>query len=542
MRKIKALVMAAIMAMPMAASSQTYTMEVNLRNGGVTSIDAGQVINVTFSENSPLPADAGNIKAEVNGLGAYLLSVAPISNAETYKWMKDGVTVQESTTTCFPATETGVYSVVGVNSYGEGRASSGIRVSPITEDFNILTEEFIPDRKLREYIKNNFAPESDELTNLQAAGINGGFYLPKDIESLKGIEYFTAIDSLLTFVSNSYIREIDLSKNVSLKKIALNDYFNLEKLNIDGLNQLEAFDISWTKLNKYDLSKLPAGLKMLGLGHVRYTSLDVSRFEQLEELIIYDNKLTGTLDLSGMKKLQRIQASSNASLEKLDVTGCASLRNLNVSYCSALNSLDLSTCPALEKLFMMYTSLPDIDIASQSTYMTDYLPQGSPIKTINLTGMRRLEKLQAGECPLVEMPDFSDCVALKNLRMEGTTLKEPVNVASCKNMEDINIYESAITSIALQDMPALWNVNLFSNHNLKTLELGNLPSLLYLMCYDNPEIERVDISTVNHRASIYLGSCPKLKEIKVWPDFDINNPPTNIGKDATAKFVYEFSE
>ena len=42
--------------------------------------------------------------------------------------------------------------------------------------------------------------------------------------------------------------------------------------------------------------------------------------------------------------------------------------------------------------------------------------------------------------------------------------------------------------------------------------------------------------------SIYLYYNENLRQIKVWSDFDLNNPPTNVFKDDTAEFVYEFTE
>lgn len=91
-------------------------------------------------------------------------------------------------------------------------------------------------------------------------------------------------------------------------------------------------------------------------------------------------------------------------------------------------------------------------------------------------------------------------------------------------------------------MPALWNICAFSNPDMTKLDLKNLPSLEYLTCYDLAKLERIDISTINPQAQFYLTLCPNLKEIKAWPDFDMKNPPANIIKDATAKFVYEFSK
>ena len=109
-------------ALPASVAAQNYNMEIKLRSGAVQSIPSDEVVNVTFGETSPLPGDAGNIKAEVNGIGAFLLSVNPIKNATAYRWTRDGEVVKESTATSLHTKRSGVYTVTGVNDFGEERA------------------------------------------------------------------------------------------------------------------------------------------------------------------------------------------------------------------------------------------------------------------------------------------------------------------------------------------------------------------------------------------------------------------------------------
>ena len=544
MGKIKAFSVAMLLMsiLPASIEAQNYNMEINLRSGEVQSIPSDDVLNVTFGESSLLPGDAGNIKAEVNGIGAFLLSVSPIKNATSYRWTRDGEVIQESTATSLHTRKSGIYTVTGVNDSGEGKSSPEISVNPITKVFNILTEECIPDKSLREYIKQKYVPDSDVLTNLQAAGITGDLCLPAQVETLKGIEYFISLDSLQSYIVQTYLTEVDLSKNVSLKKIYLTSTFNLKSLNIQGLNQLESLDISSTKLKQFDLSQLPEGMKYLGLGELDYTSIDVKRFPNLERLIFYSNKVE-TLDLSGMKRLRQLQANGCSSMREIDLSGCTSLKELTLSSCSSLTSIDVSECLGLEYLYTLYSGIGDVDLDIQRNNLIRFNPQGSAIKELDLQGMGKLQFCQAGDCEYLEkIPDFSECVSLKNVRIEHCPVKGKLDVDNCKNLEEINAYESNITGITLHDMPALWNICAFSNPDMTTLDLKNLPSLEQLMCYDLAKLERIDLSTVNPNASIFLTSCPNLKEIKVWPDFDMGNPPANISKDATAKFVYEFSK
>lgn len=528
--------------LPASVAAQNYNMEINLRGGTVQSIPSDEVVNVTFGETSPLPGEAGTIKATVNGIGAFLLSVKPIKNATSYRWTRDGEVVQESTAKSLHTRQSGVYTVTGINDFGEGKGSPEISVTPISEVFNILTEECIPDRNLREYIRQKYVPDSDELTNLQAAGITGDLCLPGGVETLKGIEYFVSLDSLQSYILQNYITEVDLSKNVSLKKVYFSSLFNLESLNIAGLNQLESLDISSTNLKQFDLNQLPETIKYLGIGDLDYTSLDLKRFSKLETLLVYRNKIE-TLDISGMKNLRSLQANNCGAMANINLSGCSALKELTLSSCANLTSVDVSECPALEYLYTLYSGIGNVDLNAQRANLIRFNPQGSAIKELDLKGMGKLEYCQAGDCENLEaIPDFSDCISLKNIRLERCPVNGELQVNNCKNLEELNAFESNVTAITLHDMPGLWNICAFSNPNLTVLDLKNLPSLEQLMCYNLAKLERIDISTVNPRAVIYLTLCPNLKEIKVWPDFDMENPPANISKDATANFVYEFSK
>ncbi len=76
-----------------------------------------------------LPADAGEITLTEQEDGTVLLSVEPIEHAESYKWYKEGVSVQNTASRTYLATESGKYKVAGVNGDGEGKASAEVQVT-----------------------------------------------------------------------------------------------------------------------------------------------------------------------------------------------------------------------------------------------------------------------------------------------------------------------------------------------------------------------------------------------------------------------------
>ncbi len=76
-----------------------------------------------------LPADAGAITQTPLEDGTVELSVSEIAGAETYRWYKDGESVQNSAELVYLAKESGNYKVAGVNRHGEGKASAEVKIT-----------------------------------------------------------------------------------------------------------------------------------------------------------------------------------------------------------------------------------------------------------------------------------------------------------------------------------------------------------------------------------------------------------------------------
>lgn len=70
------------------------------------------------------PAAAGPIYGDDEGSESVILSIDEIENASTYKWYKNGSEVQNSAERTYVATESGTYTVAGVNPVGEGQSST----------------------------------------------------------------------------------------------------------------------------------------------------------------------------------------------------------------------------------------------------------------------------------------------------------------------------------------------------------------------------------------------------------------------------------
>ena len=181
-----------------------------------------------------------------------------------------------------------------------------------------------PDANFRAYVSENFDENKDgTLSPAEIAAVTEISCEDLGIESLEGIEYFTALTSLKCTYNDS-LTKLDVSKNTALTYL---DCF---------ANHLEELDLSQNGKLTY--------LKCENNG---LTGLKVGSNTALETLICNGNNLT-SLDLSKNTALTNLDCNGNR-LTKLDVSSNTKLTNLDCSY-NNLTSLDLSKNTALTNL------------------------------------------------------------------------------------------------------------------------------------------------------------------------------------------------
>lgn len=175
--------------------------------------------------------------------------------------------------------------------------------TPTEESDIIINEENFPDENFRSWLLSQSYGSDGVLTEEEIAGVNKINVYRESIQSLKGIEYFTA----LTYLDCSFnpLTSLDVSKNTALTY-----------LNCNG-NQLTLLDVSKN-----------TALTELYCDGNQLTSLDVSKNTSLTRLDCYSNQLT-SLDVSKNTALTQLYCYSN-QLTSLDLSGCTALTQL---YC-----------------------------------------------------------------------------------------------------------------------------------------------------------------------------------------------------------------
>ena len=177
-----------------------------------------------------------------------------------------------------------------------------------------------PDPTFRDYVRNSFDENDDStLSSSEIAAIVSMDCSWLDLNSLKGIGYFTALENLDCSYNN--LTALDLSQNTALKNLSC-EANDLLSLNVSNNTALTYLDCSSNPLTSLDVSNNKA-LVYLSCTWMELSSLDVSKNTKLEYLAARSNNLT-SLDVSKNTKLKDLNCIEN-SIGTLNVSCCPDL-------------------------------------------------------------------------------------------------------------------------------------------------------------------------------------------------------------------------
>ncbi len=235
------------------------------------------------------------------------------------------------------------------------------------------------DANFKAYCVENFDTNGDcEVSYAEAAVVNmiqcswNG-----DISSMDGIQYFTALDTLICAfdglvdldVSNNtklkmlqcqgnQLTKLDLSNNTALTSLCCRSN-QLSTLNLNQNVNLVDLECYQNKLTDLNLSNNPM-LEELDCHENQLASIDVGQCVALIELNCNSNKLT-SLDVSNNGKLKTLYCDQN-KLNSINVRYSTSLTSLNCSD-NHLDCLDVSNNAELMYLSCNYNRLTSIDVS-----------------------------------------------------------------------------------------------------------------------------------------------------------------------------------
>ena len=161
----------------------------------------------------------------------------------------------------------------------------------------LISEENFPDWYFRDYLlKQDYGKDSvitaEEIKSITKIDVHDYSFNGYDggIRSLKGIEYFAALDTL--DCSDNRISSLDLSNNPALRYLNCNGNCYISSLDLSNNPALERLYCGSNQLTSLDVYHNPA-LERLYCENNQLTSLDVSNNLALKDLYCCRNQIKG---------------------------------------------------------------------------------------------------------------------------------------------------------------------------------------------------------------------------------------------------------
>lgn len=361
--------------------------------------------------------------------------------------------------------------------------SMGIPKMASASEITINATNF-PDTIFMEYVTNEFDKDNsrglsdNEIAEIREISVNN-----KEIKSLKGIEYFTALEKLEC--CQNQLTSLDISNNTAIEWL---DCQNNQLANLDVSNNtaLRLFTCGINQLTSLDVSNNTA-LKIFDCGINQLTSLDVSNNTVLTNLNLSDNQLT-SLDISNNtaltslgcinNHLTNLDVSNNIFLEQLHC-GNNQLKNLDVSnntdliniHCfdNKLEGLDLSNNINLEILNCSNNNLTELNI-NNNNVLTILSCSGNKITELDVNNNTALETLQCYNNQLKSL-DVSNNTALIELWCCNNQLEELK--LNSKTYNTLPLYKEFLHdyNASLYDLQNITETTIDNNYYMSLLKI-----------------------------------------------------------------------
>ncbi|MBO4450717.1 MAG: hypothetical protein J5777_09025 [Clostridiales bacterium] len=244
---------------------------------------------------------------------------------------------------------------------------------------SIKIEGNFPDDNFKKVVKTYDTDNNGYLSASEISKVINIYCQNKNISSIKGVEYFTALQGL--WCADNKIKSMDISKNKDLHGVWCSGN-PLTSLDFSGNPELEwvyCFDCQLTKLDfsanpnmaylecntnpklsTLILSDNPK-LEHLMCGSCALTTLDLSANTNLTHLDAFRNKMT-KLDISKNTKLKRLNIWDNPDLGNVSVSHLPELQFYSCAN-NGVTKLDVTHNPQLQKLVCSYNDLTSLDLS-----------------------------------------------------------------------------------------------------------------------------------------------------------------------------------
>lgn len=216
--------------------------------------------------------------------------------------------------------------------------------------------------------------------------------------------------------------------------------------------------------------ELIPGIKTLDISNQEITQLDLSGYNDMENLSISDTTLV-SLDITNMKGLKKFYCWAKP-LTSIKVSGCSSLesfRCFGTSVILSVSEIDLSGCTSLQNFSLDDTSIKTLDLSMCPKLISVGLRNNNQLTTLNISNSPELESLACNINQLTAL-DLSGHPKLKDLECRDNHIGF-LDFASCPVLERANCTNNDLMSVDVSGCLNLSNLQLGHNH-LTELDLS----------------------------------------------------------------------
>ena len=373
----------------------------------------------------------------------------------------------------------------------------------------VFDETNFPDETFRDMIKRSFYEDysieinegdvlDDELLNMELIMEYDG-YTPYEfkIHSIEGIQFLSGIISLELPASD--IEYIDLSHNINLTYVYINQENPIKYINIDNCIHLKSLNLPTQYVNILDLSQI-INLKKLSIFGGNPEIIWPMGSNQIDHLMFEDCQIQ-QLDISNFKQLQEIQCIN-----------CPELTDISFFKPNPVNPDELNL--GLRKITFINTGLTSLDV-SDSFWLRDLLCQNNiKLRSIDASGCSLLNSrpyVSIYNNPLLSSIDLSNCISMLDLQLYGNNELSSLNLDGCTNLKDLYIYDSS----------RLQYLNLSSCISISDfkINLSCLPEIINGIESIYNTLERFslrfsNVTTLSHY--IDFSQCPNLSSVNIY--------------------------
>ena len=191
-------------------------------------------------------------------------------------------------------------------------------------------------------------------------------YLDCSYNLITSLDVTNCSELVILYVNNNQIDKIDVKNNQHLKSFYV-DYCPISTLDVSNNIELEWLGCIDTKISTLDLSKNPR-LKSINISNTNIATLDFSNNPDLTQVICYFCNDLQEIDLSGKVELVWFRGSGCGNLEKLNLSECSRLQKIECRSCQKLSELSLYNCSSLSEIFCNNCNLSSLDLSNVGQY------------------------------------------------------------------------------------------------------------------------------------------------------------------------------